>query len=78
MNFVGKPQKIVLPKTKVVKRRHFFLERALRYLEGFRTIIGHSGTRRIFYGRQNAENPQMKISKNAIFQNYLKIELKEI
>ena len=57
---------------------HFFLERALRYLEGFRTTIGHSGTRRIFYGRQNAENPQMKISKNAIFQNYLKIELKEI
>ena len=56
----------------------FFLERALRYLEGVRTIIGHLGTRRIFYGYQNEENPQMKISKNAIFQNYLKIELKEL
>ena len=62
--------------TKVNDLPHFCLKRALRYLERFRTIIGHFGTRRIFYGYQNAENPQMKISKNTIFQNYIKIELK--
>ena len=45
-------------------------------MEGFRTIFRHFGTCRIFYGHQNVENPQMKIPKNAIFQNYLKFELK--
>ena len=72
----GNHKKLFMPKTKILKRWHIFLERVLRYLEGSRTIIGHFGTRRIFYGHQNDENPQMKISKNAIFQNYLKIELK--
>ena len=71
-------KKLFMRKTKVDSLLHFFLERALRYLEGVWTIIGHFGTRRIFYGYQNEENPQMKISKNAIFQNYLKIELKEL
>ena len=64
--------------TKVNGPWYFCLERALRYLERFRTIIDHFGTRRIFYGYQNAENPQMKISKNTIFQNYIKIELEEL
>ena len=35
--------------TKVNELPHFCLKRALRYLERFRTIIGHFGTRRIFY-----------------------------
>ena len=60
-------KKCLCPKLRYLSVSIFFLERALRYLEGCRTIIGHFGTRRIFYGHQNDENPQMKISKNTIF-----------
>ena len=71
----GNHKKLFMPKTKILKRWHIFLERVLRYLEGPRTIIGHFGTRRIFYGHQNDENSQMRISKNAILDKHISTDL---
>ena len=52
----------------------FYLERAIRYMNGFRPIFGRF--RRIFYRLQNNQNPQLKIAKIMIFWNILKIDLK--
>ena len=54
----------------------FYLERAMRYMNGFRPIFGRFRTRRIFYRSQNCQNPQPKIAKIMIFWNILKIDLK--
>ena len=54
----------------------FYLERAIRYMNGFRPIFGRFRTRRIFYRLQNSQNPQLKIAKIMIFWNILKIDLK--
>ena len=54
----------------------FYLERAMRYMNGFRPIFGRFRTRRIFYRLQNSQNPQLKIAKIMIFWNILKIDLK--
>ena len=67
---------LVMIETKVDRCRHFFLERAMRYMNGFRPIFGRFRTRRIFYRPQNCQNPQLKITKIMIFWNILKIHLK--
>ena len=54
----------------------FYLERTMRYMNGFRPIFGRFRTRRIFYRLQNNQNPQLKIAKIMIFWNILKIDLK--
>ena len=53
-----------------------FLERAMGYMNRFRPIFDRFWTRRIFYEAQNGQNPQMKIEKNVIFSNVIKIYLK--
>ena len=51
-----------------------FLGRALRQLKHSRPIFGRFLTGRIFYRLEFGKNPQMKKSKNANFQNHLKID----
>ena len=69
-------KKLVTNETKVNGLVHFFSERAMRYMNGFRPIFGRFRTRRIFYRPQNCQNPQLKITKIMIFWNILKIHLK--
>ena len=69
-------KKLVTNETKVDSCRHFFLERAMRYMNGFRPIFGRFRTRRIFYRPQSCQNPQLKIAKIMIFWNIIKIDLK--
>ena len=44
-------------------------------MKHFRPIFGRFLTSRIFYRPEYGQNPQMKKSKNAKFQNHLKIDL---
>ena len=41
----------------------FFLEKSINQINKFRPFFGRSRTPRIFYHPQNAQNPQIKISK---------------